>query len=267
MTHHLFAAEGGYQGFVLTGTEKLWLVLALAAALFGIGIGLVLMRGVLKADQGSKSMRDIAKAIQEGAEAFLSRQFRAILMVVHPPRGADLLHGHQGGPARRLGRALDGAAGGFRVLCFLLGASLSGLTGFIGMSLAVRGNVRTAAAAARGGGMSAALKVAFRTGAITGMLCVGLGLLGATVIVFTFQNTATAVLDRIRIRGISDRTFHEGRGWHLHQSSRRRSRPCRKSRSGHPRRRSAEMRRRSPTMWATMSATAPAWRPTCSSRT
>ena len=61
MTHHLFAAEGGYQGFVLTGAEKLWLVLALVAAVFGITVGLFLMRGVLKADQGSQSMRDIAK--------------------------------------------------------------------------------------------------------------------------------------------------------------------------------------------------------------
>jgi K(+)-stimulated pyrophosphate-energized sodium pump len=165
MTHHLFAAEGGYQGFVLTGTEKLWLVLALAAALFGIGTGLVLMRGVLKADQGSKSMRDIAKAIQEGAEAFLSRQFRAILMVVLPL--AVLIFFTATKVVRPNGSvALSmGTAGGFRVLCFLLGATLSGLTGFIGMSLAVRGNVRTAAAAARGGGMAGALKVAFRTGA------------------------------------------------------------------------------------------------------
>src|ERR1700722_19389294 len=179
MTHHLFAAEGGYQGFVLTGTEKLWLVLALLAAGFGSTVGLCFLWGGLKAGQGTQSMRDIAKAIQEGAEAFLSRQFRAILMVVIPL--AVLIFFTATKVVRPNGSiALSmGTAGGFRVLCFLLGASLSGLTGFIGMSLAVRGNVRTAAAAARGGGMSAALKVAFRTGAITGMLCVGLGLLGA----------------------------------------------------------------------------------------
>ncbi len=84
-------------------------------------------------------------------------------------------------------------AGSYRVLCFLAGALCSGLTGFVGMSLAVRGNVRTAAAA-RGGELPPTLRVAFRTGAITGLFCVGLGLLGATIIVFIFQNTATSVL-------------------------------------------------------------------------
>ena len=189
---HLLAAEGGYQNFVLTGTEKTWLAIVLAAAVFGIAVGLVLMRGVLQADTGTDSMRSIAAAIQEGAVAFLRRQFRAILMVIVPL--AVLIFFTATKVPKPGGIALSfGAAGGFRVLCFLFGASLSGLTGFIGMSLAVRGNVRTAAAA-RTGKLPGALRVAFRTGAITGMLCVGLGLLGAGIIVFAFQNTATAVL-------------------------------------------------------------------------
>ena len=84
-------------------------------------------------------------------------------------------------------------SGLFRTLAFVAGCTLSGLTGFIGMSLAVRGNVRTAAAAL-GGQMPPALKVAFRTGAVAGMFTVGFGLLGATVIVAIFQNTSTAIL-------------------------------------------------------------------------
>jgi K(+)-stimulated pyrophosphate-energized sodium pump len=84
-------------------------------------------------------------------------------------------------------------SGVFRTLAFLAGGLLSGLTGFIGMSLAVRGNVRTAAAA-RSGSLPGALRVAFRTGGIAGMFTVGLGLLGATIIIMLFQNTATAIL-------------------------------------------------------------------------
>src|SRR5579864_7110352 len=190
---HLLATEGGYQGFVLTSTEKWWLVVALATAVFGLVVGVVLTRGVLRADTGTAKMREIAGAIQEGAVAFLRRQFRAIGVIVIPL--AILIFFTATKVSRPNGSiALSfGAAGGFRVLCFLAGATLSGLTGFIGMSLAVRGNVRTAAAA-RDGKLPGALRVAFRTGAVTGMLCVGLGLLGATVIVFLFQNTATAVL-------------------------------------------------------------------------
>jgi K(+)-stimulated pyrophosphate-energized sodium pump len=84
-------------------------------------------------------------------------------------------------------------SGLFRTLAFVAGCFLSGLTGFIGMSLAVRGNVRTAAAA-RSGSLPGALRVAFRTGGVAGMFTVGLGLLGATVIIMIFQNTASAIL-------------------------------------------------------------------------
>jgi len=191
---HPLVAEGSYQAFHLGSADEIWLLLALVAGLIGIGTGLVLMRGVLAADTGTAKMRQIALAIQEGAEAFLRRQFRTILIIVVPL--AVLIFFTATQVTRPNGSiALSfGEAGIYRVICFLFGAAFSGLTGFIGMSMAVRGNVRTAAAAARGGKMAGALQVAFRTGAITGMLCVGLGLLGATSIVLIFQNTATAVL-------------------------------------------------------------------------
>jgi K(+)-stimulated pyrophosphate-energized sodium pump len=191
---HPVVAEGGYQAFHLGSADTIWLILALIAGLIGIGTGVVLMRGVLAADTGTDKMRQIAHAIQEGAEAFLRRQFRTILIIVVPL--AVLIFFTATRVTRPDGSvALSfGEAGIYRVICFLFGAAFSGLTGFIGMSMAVRGNVRTAAAAARGGRMAGALQVAFRTGAITGMLCVGLGLLGATSIVLIFQNTATAVL-------------------------------------------------------------------------
>ncbi len=84
-------------------------------------------------------------------------------------------------------------SGTFRTLAFIAGAVLSGLTGYIGMTLATRGNVRTAAAA-KSGSLPAALKVAFRTGGMAGMFTVGLGLLGATLIIMIFQNTSSAIL-------------------------------------------------------------------------
>ncbi len=191
---HPVVAEGSYQAFHLGSADEIWLILALVAGLIGIGTGVVLMRGVLAADTGSDKMRQIARAIQEGAEAFLRRQFRTIAIIVVPL--AVLIFFTATKVTRPDGSvALSfGEAGIYRVICFLFGAAFSGLTGFIGMSMAVRGNVRTAAAAARGGRMAGALQVAFRTGAITGMLCVGLGLLGAASIVLIFQNTATAVL-------------------------------------------------------------------------
>src|SRR5207248_11630503 len=86
-----------------------------------------------------------------------------------------------------------GASGICRTLAFLAGCLMSGLTGFIGMTLATRGNVRTAAAA-KSGSLPAALRVAFRTGGIAGMFTVGLGLFGATIIIALFQNTASAIL-------------------------------------------------------------------------
>jgi K(+)-stimulated pyrophosphate-energized sodium pump len=190
---HLVAVEGGYQSFHLGGAEWFWLVFSAGTALLALGVGYALMRGVLTADQGTPKMREIATAIQEGAMAYLRRQFRTIAVILVPLAVLVFLTSTQvrndGG-----GVALSFAQSGiFRTLAFLAGCVMSGLTGFIGMSLAVRGNVRTAAAA-RSGSLPAALKVAFRTGGIAGMFTVGLGLLGATLIIMVFQNTATAIL-------------------------------------------------------------------------
>jgi len=194
MINLLAAGDGGYQNFQLGGTDKTWLYICLAAGVVGIASGLLLARNVLAADTGTPKMREIALAVQEGAEAFLKRQFRTIIIIVVPLAVLIFF------TATKVVRPDASIAltfnqdGLYRVICFLFGAAFSGLTGFIGMSIAVRGNVRTAAAAAKGGGMAGALRVAFRTGAVTGMLCVGLGLLGATAIVLIFQNSATAVL-------------------------------------------------------------------------
>jgi K(+)-stimulated pyrophosphate-energized sodium pump len=189
----LFAAEGGWQEFTLRGGEWFVLLGSALTALLAIAVGFVLMRGVLAADQGSPSMIEIAKAIQEGALAYLKRQFRTIAYILVPvaiivfstsvavdkPSGATALSFAESGT--------------FRTLAFLAGCLMSGLTGFIGMSLAVRGNVRTAAAA-REGHMAPALQVAFRTGGVAGMFCVGLGLVGASTIMMIFQNTSSAIL-------------------------------------------------------------------------
>ena len=155
------------------------------------------MRGVLAEEQGTEKMQEIAGAIQEGALAYLRRQFRTIAIIVVPVAVVVFLTSTEikkedGGQV--FGVALSfGQAGAFRTIAFLFGALFSGAIGFFGMSLAVRGNVRTAAAARRSD-FPAALRVAFRTGGVAGLLTAGLGLLGAVVIIMIFQNTASSIL-------------------------------------------------------------------------
>jgi K(+)-stimulated pyrophosphate-energized sodium pump len=165
----------------------LWIVLGVSLLALLVAYGL--RRNVLAAPEGTPKMREIAGAIQVGSRAYLNRQFRtvALFMLVLTvalyfvlPAEDTALHSEF---SIRLGRSI----------AFILGAGFSAITGFAGMWLAVRGNVRVANAA-RETGLRRALTIAFRTGGVAGMFTVGLGLLGAVVILIVYKQDATSVL-------------------------------------------------------------------------
>ncbi|HAE70466.1 MAG TPA: sodium-translocating pyrophosphatase, partial [Gammaproteobacteria bacterium] len=137
------------------------LIMAIGASIIAVLYGLYTMTWIYKQSPGSDKMKEISDAIAEGASAYLNRQYTAIGVV-----GAILL-------------VIISIALSYTVaLGFLIGAVLSGLTGYIGMNVSVKSNCRTAEAAKNG--MNAAFQVAFKGGAITGMLVVGLALLGVS---------------------------------------------------------------------------------------
>src|SRR3954452_18332666 len=182
VSHHLLAA-GDLPA--ITSSQKTWVYVCVVLAALALVYSYVLVREVLTADQGTPNMQAISKAVQEGAAAYLNRQFRTlgvfsvivfILLLFLPV--------NEGGTSVRVGRAAF----------FLVGAAFSASVGYIGMTMATRANVRVAAAA-RNGGSERGFHIAFRTGGIVGMLTVGLGLLGASIVLLAFNENAPTVLE------------------------------------------------------------------------
>ncbi len=155
-------------------SDSVIITFALVAAVTGIAYGLYLAMWVFRLDAGNQKMQEIAKAIQEGASAYLNRQYRTVGIV------AAVLFALLWGAG-----AISDKFGLLTAIGFLIGAGASSLAGYVGMVIAVRANVRTAQAAHKG--MNAALTVAFRGGAVTGLLLIGLGLLAIT----TFYTVAS----------------------------------------------------------------------------
>ncbi|WP_422753693.1 sodium-translocating pyrophosphatase [Micromonospora sp. WMMD708] len=182
------AAEGG--ALSLTGENVTYVVIAAVIALVALVFAAALTKAVLAAGKGTTNMQEISGAVQEGASAYLLRQFRTLaifvvvavvllfLLPVHDTDGSEL--------AVKIGRSAF----------FVVGALFSAFIGGAGMWLATRANLRVAAAAREAaGGREAAMKIAFRTGGVVGFLTVGLGLFGAALVVILFKGDAPTVLE------------------------------------------------------------------------
>ncbi|CAB4334417.1 unannotated protein [freshwater metagenome] len=167
----------------VTGANYSTVLIVAGIALSALVVALILVRQVLSADEGTDNMKKIASAIQEGASAYLNRQFKTLaVFVVLVFFVLFLLPADSS--SERMGRSIF----------FVVGAVFSGVTGYMGMWLAVRGNVRVAAAA-NTSGENAAMRIAFRTGGVAGMFTVGLGLLGAAIVVLIYKAQAPHVLE------------------------------------------------------------------------
>lgn len=175
---HLAAQE-----VALAGSNYTTVLIVALIALGALGVAAYLVREVLAADEGTDNMKKIAAAVQEGAAAYLSRQFRTLSVFVVLVFFLLFLL-----PAETTNEKIG------RSIAFLVGAAFSAITGYMGMWLAVRGNVRVAAAA-NTTGEKQAMRIAFRTGGVAGMFTVGLGLFGAAVVVLVYKSEAPKVLE------------------------------------------------------------------------
>jgi len=181
MSRYLAAAAA--PSATVSGSNLTWVVIVAVVGLLALGVAYALVREVLAASQGTARMQEIARAVQEGAAAYLRRQFRTLVVFVVILFFVLLLL-----PA--VNESVRWGRSGF----FLVGALFSALTGFTGMSLTVRGNVRVAAAA-RESGETRAMRIAFRTGGVAGMFTVGLGLFGVAIVVLAYKGNSPEVLE------------------------------------------------------------------------
>ena len=179
-----FLAQGSEHAAELSGGDYAIVAVVAVIALSALVIGYLLLKEVLAAGQGTEKMQDIAKAVQEGAAAYLNRQrntlaiFGVIVFALLFILPADSL-------GEKIGRSVF----------FLVGAVFSFTVGYLGMWLATRANLRVAAAAREPGGRQIAMRVAFRTGGVVGMFTVGLGLFGAALVVLVYAGDAPKVLE------------------------------------------------------------------------
>ncbi|KAA9154920.1 sodium-translocating pyrophosphatase [Amycolatopsis acidicola] len=172
------------EGIELSGGDYGIVAVVAVVALAALAIGYVLLKEVLAAGQGTAKMQDIAKAVQEGATAYLNRQrntlsiFGVLVFLLLFALPAD-------GWSERIGRSVF----------FLFGALFSFTIGYLGMWLATRANLRVASASREQGGREKATRIAFRTGGAVGMFTVGLGLFGAAIVVLAYAGQAPKVLE------------------------------------------------------------------------
>ncbi len=179
----LASAESS-SGLDLVGTNLTLVITVAVIAVVALVMGFVFRQQVLAADPGTEKMQEIGAAVEEGAQAYLARQFKTLAIFVVLVFGLLLLL-----PADTAG--IRWGRSGF----FVLGAVFSGAIGYLGMSLAVKANVRVASAARHENGRDNGMRIAFRTGGTVGMATVGLGLLGASIVVLLYKGDAPKVLE------------------------------------------------------------------------